>query len=397
MNGGDGAHEDNPQHEGGQKFPHQGRYQGGLGDILKRGDPGQLQHLAAHALEGGEVKQGKADHEGGHEGLLPGQGLGAFDAEGPHGERRRALNAHQGEHVGQNHHGRPGAFTGRPAQPEVDHPGHLQQLGVQVGHRGRKTGPTAELRLDDDVKPQDNDAGYQQHELDDPDPGAGLETAGANVEPDDEGHENTAEDHRHAGDDVEQRRRGHQLHRRVEDRIKDRCGNHQPAQGFTVEVVCVHVARGDEAVALAQQPGALGEKGAGDGNRQHVEGGEGVGQPIAPDQARVADKGPPRKRGRRRRQQKGEKRNGPPGDRVARGGLFSKVAFQPPIEAVDDVYSQKDVNPRGVVSGHKVVLLCVEIRLERLPKRLLIPDGVSEWSVTPFLHPASAGPDRRHA
>jgi hypothetical protein len=44
--------------------------------FAKAGMPGQFENFGAHALKGGEKEQGEADHEGGHEGLLPGQGFG---------------------------------------------------------------------------------------------------------------------------------------------------------------------------------------------------------------------------------------------------------------------------------------------------------------------------------
>jgi hypothetical protein len=53
-------------------------------------------------------------------------------------------------------------------------------------------------------KAENNDAAHQQDELDHADPGAGLQTAGADIEPDDEGHEDGTEGDRYAGDNVEQ-------------------------------------------------------------------------------------------------------------------------------------------------------------------------------------------------
>jgi hypothetical protein len=60
--------------------------------------------------------------------------------------------------------------------------------------------------------------------------------------------------------------------------------HHQPAHGFVVVVVGVHVARGDEAVAFAHQPGAFGKERAGDGNGQYVKRGKRIGQTVTPDQ-----------------------------------------------------------------------------------------------------------------
>jgi hypothetical protein len=74
-----------------------------------------------------------------------------------------------------------------------------------------KTAPAAEIRGRQDVEAQDDDTAHQQDELDDADPGAGFQAAGADVEPDDERHEDGAEGHRYAGNDVEQCGRGHQL------------------------------------------------------------------------------------------------------------------------------------------------------------------------------------------
>jgi hypothetical protein len=170
-------------------------------------------------------------------------------------------------------------------------------------------------------------------------------------------HEDGTEGHRYTGDNVEQRGRSHKLHGRVKDRVQYRCNDHQKTQRFRIEVVGVHVARGDEPVAFAQQPGPFGKKGAGDGNGQYVKGCKRIGQPIPPDQARMADEGPPGERCRRCCQQKGEKGNRPPGNSVTGRGLFCKVPFEPPVKTVDNIKAQHDINPRG--STHNVFLLCL--------------------------------------
>jgi hypothetical protein len=66
-----------------------------------------------------------------------------------------------------------------------------------------ESGPAAEFGGDNE-EAEDNDTAHQQDELDHADPGTGLQTAGADIEPDDEGHEDGAEGDRYAGDDVEQ-------------------------------------------------------------------------------------------------------------------------------------------------------------------------------------------------
>jgi hypothetical protein len=77
-----------PSMTGGRNCFHQGRYDRGLVDVDKGRVAGHLKDFGAHALEGGEEEQGEADHEGGHEGLLPGQGFRGLNSEGPHGEGR---------------------------------------------------------------------------------------------------------------------------------------------------------------------------------------------------------------------------------------------------------------------------------------------------------------------
>ena len=72
--------------------------------------------------------------------------------------------------------------------------------------RRGETGPAAKFGCGDDEESQENNTTHQQHELDNANPCAGLEAAGADVEPDDKGHKDTAERHRYAGNDVEQGR-----------------------------------------------------------------------------------------------------------------------------------------------------------------------------------------------
>ena len=243
--------------------------------------PLDFQHLGAHALDGGEVEQREADHEGGAEGLLPAQDLGALDPEEVHGEGRGGLDAHQREHVGQAHHGRPddglvGLGVGAGVAGDEHYGRHLEQALGQLVDRGRKARPAAELLHVDDVVAQEDDAAYEEYELKHADPGAGLHAARAHVEPDDEGHDPGAPDEVDARDPLEERGRGHHLHRRVEQRIQQGHNDHQKAQELAVVIVGVLVAGGDEPVALAEQPLALGEEGPGNGNCEHVKRREGI-------------------------------------------------------------------------------------------------------------------------
>ena len=130
VNGRNGTHEHDAQHERRQELIHQCGNHGGIVQVLEGFVSGQLEDFGAHPLKSGEEEQGEADHEGGHEGLLPGQGFGGFDAEGPHGERRGALDPHQGEHVSEDHDCRPGQFSLSPPETEIDHPGYFQELGI---------------------------------------------------------------------------------------------------------------------------------------------------------------------------------------------------------------------------------------------------------------------------
>jgi hypothetical protein len=150
---------------------------------------------------------------------------------------------------------------------------------------------------------------------------------------------------------LKQRRRGHHLHCRVEQRIQQGRNDHQEAHGFAVEIVGVHVAGGDEPVALAEQPLALGEEGAADGDRQHVKRREGVGDAVAPDQAGVADEGPARKRCGRGGHEKGEKGHRAPADGIAGRSFFRKKSLHAFPETVGHVNAEHDVYPGDSAHG----------------------------------------------
>ena len=134
VNGADGPQEHDAEDERRQVIGHQERHHVAvLGELQY---PGDLQDPGAHALDRGEIEQGEADHEGGHEGLLPGQGLGAFDPEELHGEGRGGLDAHEREHVGQAHHGRPGHLPlGAAPAPQCTSPaGTSRYRRIQLVH-----------------------------------------------------------------------------------------------------------------------------------------------------------------------------------------------------------------------------------------------------------------------
>ena len=57
-----------------------------------------------------------------------------------HGERRRRMDAHEGEHVGQHHHPGPGAADrGRSGGDELDDPGHRDVMAVAVRRKPSTT------------------------------------------------------------------------------------------------------------------------------------------------------------------------------------------------------------------------------------------------------------------
>jgi len=153
----------------------------------------------------------------------------------------------------------------------VDYAWHLDVLGFQRLDGGTELAPAAESRCGDSEVAQKDDAENKQDELDNADPGTGFQTSGDHVEPDDEGHEKQSGGVGNAGDDFKELGGGDELQSRIEHRVQDSRQYRQPADGLIVVVVGKHVAWSNEAVALAQQPVSLGEKGAGDGNRQNVE------------------------------------------------------------------------------------------------------------------------------
>jgi hypothetical protein len=104
------------------------------------------------------------------------RGFGLFDAEVPHGEGRRGLDAHQGEHVGQAHDRGPAVLALGGADPPVDDPGHFQQKRLSSASHGPKTRFQPPMASGgDDVVAQQDDAADQQDELEHADPGAGLQ------------------------------------------------------------------------------------------------------------------------------------------------------------------------------------------------------------------------------
>ncbi len=254
MDGRNGPDEHDPQHKGRQELLHQQGYNHLITcNCGKFADSGHLENLGTHTLKCGKEEQGKANHESRHESLLPGQRFRGFDPESPHGERRGALDAHQGEHVGKDVKGGP-AF---PAQGHINDLGHLEILGFQGGQLGRKSAPATEVGRVDDIKAQDDDTADQENKLNNPHPGRGFQTAGADVKPYDKAHEQGAHGDRYAADNIEQRGGGHQLQGRIENSIQN-CGqNDQPANRFAVVIIGIHVTGRDEPVALAHQPGAL--------------------------------------------------------------------------------------------------------------------------------------------
>ncbi len=311
VNGGDDPQEHDGHDGTGEHVVHQHRHHVA---VRLRGDLAHsLENPRAHPLEGREEKERNADDKGGHEHLLPGQRGGGFDPEIPEGECGRRLDAHEGEHVGQDHDRSPAAG----AESEVNQFGHLNVFGFKPSDRLGEFRPPAESIGGDGEVAQQNDTQHQQDELDHADPGTGFETARHHIEPDDKRHEQQTGRIGHARHDLEQFGRRDQLKPGVKHGVQDRCENGQPPDGFIVIIIGIHVPRRDKAVPLAHQPVPFGEKRPGDGNGENIERGEGVCKAVTPDQPRVADGRPSGKRRRRRRHEKGNKRNGPPADGVA--------------------------------------------------------------------------------
>ena len=189
-----------------------------------------------------------------------------------------------------------------------------------------------------------------------PHPGARLESAGADVEPDDKAHEDCPENRRLAGDVMKQGSGRSELQRRIEGRVEKGGDHHQKAYDLAVVVVGVHVPGSDETVPFAHQPGPFAEEGSGDGNGQDVKGGKRVGQAREVDGTRMGYEGPAAEGCRGGGQQEGEKRYRAAGDGVAGRGLLGEIPFQPPIETVNDVNPQHDVYPGCSARGRIDIL-----------------------------------------
>ena len=117
---------------------------------------------------------------------------------------------------------------------------------------------------------QPPNSGARMTKKDNTHPGGGFQAAGADIEPDDEGQEDSAVGCGYTGDNVEKSAGRHQLYRGVENGVEHGGTDDQPAQCLVVVIIGIHVAGGDKPIAFAHKPGAFGEERAGDGDGQHV-------------------------------------------------------------------------------------------------------------------------------
>ncbi len=214
---------------------------------------------------------------------------------------------------------------------------------------------------------QHDDAEDQEDALQAVHPGDGAQAARGHVEDHDRREQYRSGDDRDPGHAVEQLARGDELHRRVERGVEEGHDDHEPAHPLRPVVVRVHVAGGDESVALPEQPLALGEPGAGDRDGQHVERGECVGQAVAPDQARVADERPPRERRRGGGQDEDPHRELPAPDHVAARRLGDYGPPDSPVDAVHPV--EDDQGPDPCLIAHACLLAVATVRSGRASAR----------------------------